>query len=266
MVPVDDDFRREAIEAELDRIPIGHTLREAVALVGLTSPFPNHAPPPRQRVVPNEHQERHQRDVDARRKRDELDLLAAPRATIPPAFAWVATRSEEELGAAFAWYPAFRSMRRDILKARSVMIYGPASGDGKTTAAILVLLYAVAMAVGPEAGADAIARAAKARFVAERDLLPPPESGATSKLPDALGASVLILDDMGKAGTSPYRIGHTRYVLESRFDRGQQVIATTFLTVEEWGRLYDGGNERRYYRHNPERGCLVLDLGQMGAR
>lgn len=200
-------------------------------------------------------------NAKARQERDDLDLLAPLRRSMPTAsgqaFDWLTSGSWR----AFSWGSSLQPRAREFLRARTLIITSPNSGDGKTTLALLLLIELMALGLRFDASAEDIRRAAGARFVPERDLAPPPELGF-SRMAEAQAATVLVIDDMGKVGSHPETLRRPKHILETRYDSGETTIITTYLTSAQWSERYDGGNETRYYRHRPDRRHYVIDLAE----
>jgi len=273
----DPRWTEEQIEREMAERRAGETLVLPVPPVVrrmMAAPVDYDAPPkPRPVLLPDAAQARAMLDDAARRRRDDLDLLADARRTLPigegQEFNWLPTLDLGGLRApAAGWLDYFEAARDSWLAARSVLIYSPDSGAGKTTLAILFALYVLALAEGPTATHAAIERARGLRFVPERDIAPPYEIAKDyQRLDEALRATVLIVDDMGDVGANQPRIERVQYLLKHRRQHGGGVlVCTTFLDYDQWARRYDGGNGRRVYKQNPSEGQIVIDLTEQAPR
>lgn len=179
------------------------------------------------------------------------DPCRAALRTIPAAFAWCASddalvklrdRFAPVNSAAFQWWDDF--MPASLLETPVTVLHGP-TGAGKTSAAVVALCWLC--------GAyPTQARAIGARFIPARDLCPPSATGRPERIREALDATVLILDEVGQeADVSGWereqRLDRTRLLLSDRFDRKATTIITTPLSARQWGELYGGGIERRYW-------------------
>lgn len=225
-----------------------------------TSFVVRHTPLPRPRIVPDPAAEQRAGDAEARARRDDEDQLYAANATIPTqpgqAFDWLLQWAALTC---FTWWPSVLPQIPRMRQARRVMIWHPESGAGKTSLALYMLLRVIGAGSAGSSTTAEIERARGCRFVPERDICPPSVL-KRSRLEEALGATVLVLDDMGATGSSDWFRENVRYLLKDRADRGATTWCTTFMTPDQWGDRYDGGNYRRYFMHNPERGQHVMDL------
>ncbi len=204
------------------------------------------------------------RCADAHERRKMLDeisgSLRAAERTIPDTFQWA--RDFDYLRAHVPVAASLRSRLTEFLAVRSVVIVGH-TGLGKTAAVVSMLDYIIA-AARAKLGIEG-RHLAGARFVPARALKPPGDEPA--RFNEAMKASILFLDDAGKEADGgdtwlrSQRVEHTRHLLETRYDAGHTTIITTYLREDAFARLYDGGNERRYWRAH---GALVVDLENGG--
>lgn len=204
---------------------------------------------------------------------EKLERLAVARATIPEEFAWVTKLTSDEMRAAFPWYPLIKPgwLLRDRGDApRIVTIVGPTSGIGKTTFGVRLMLWILDRAMLAGARETHVELAARTRFVPARELVPPAAAEMRPRLREALDARVLILDDVGKEAGESWegraRAEQTRFLLETRFDRGRGALTvqTTYLTRDRYAAVYDGGGERRYMIQDERAGVIVYDFETIG--
>jgi hypothetical protein len=153
---------------------------------------------------------------------------------------------------------------------RTVTFIG-AAGSGKTVGAVGLfrkLLDVAGSASGLFDKTDAtrlITRTAEAKFIAARDLLPHPETGARPKIHDALRASVLLLDDLG--GEVCWNASHrakTAALIKDIRDFGDRTIIVTssFHDSKVIANLYGDGAAVRLFGWQVDAGVVVVDCDE----
>lgn len=194
-------------------------------------------------------------DIETPRRPNEAahipaDACRAALRTIPPAFAWC--YGEQAIltlrnrftpdQSTFEWWATFTP--EDLLQAKVTVLCGP-TGAGKTAAAVLAMRARCA-AMPPSI------KAVGSRFVPARELCPPADSGKSSRLREALEATLLILDDLGQEAhvtgwEREQRIDRTCFLLADRYDNKRDTIITTPLKPDTFAALYGGNTERRFW-------------------
>ena len=120
-----------------------------------------------------------------------------------------------------------------------VLLCGP-SGSGKSSLACALLRHVIDSGRYP-ADASAARIGANARYASAITMV---------GLSAAMGASVLVFDDVGDAGESFKGSDENREiarVLSTRFELGRRTIVTTGVGREAWVRCYGDGIARRYW-------------------
>ncbi len=148
-----------------------------------------------------------------------------------------------------------------VVAGRPVLLLGPA-GSGKTTLACALLLELHAAGVALDAPGPVVGLAQRARFLLADTLARATDEAALGGLPaaveDALGASVLVLDELGAEPDSLR--SHVGRVVHQRHGATCPTIATSGFPLPKLRARYGTGIERRLVE-----GAVVIALGDLSA-
>lgn len=178
-------------------------------------------------------------------------LLAPAYESLPPQFAWAIPSRPEARKLLAERCPSYRSLRERlhpiVRDGQSMVLAGP-SGSGKTSLGAYQLRWVLERGESLEANRSEVAVAEGARFVSARDLATARQQigfgkGEAKLVKDAMGATVLLIDDAGSESESGRQT--VIDVVAYRYDRGFATWVTTWLERAAFIARFGGGTERR---------------------
>lgn len=195
--------------------------------------------------------------LPTRRRETRLMLMAPAFASIPEGFAWA--RLDAPTLAQRVARPEFIAALTDALDLsglRALFVGRP--GSGKTSLAVAYLRSWLLTLADREATPAELREARAARFVATYDLAAATREtklgGTPALVAEALGASVLVLDELGAEPADGYAVVYR--ILHERHARNLTTLATTGQTMADLTKCYGTGIGRRLTER-----VLTFDLG-----